>query len=112
MIKLAKPDIKQKDVIDACMANLQKEPTLSNITKSRSFIEQKSNKYNDLGEKGELGNIPVHTKVLGGATKDDMVWLYDKERKSEQHQKDTYHLRIIRTLYCSPCRRISVNQRT
>lgn len=41
MIKLAKPDIKQKDVIDACMANLQKEPTLSNITKSRSFIEQK-----------------------------------------------------------------------
>ena len=45
MIKLAKPDIKQKDVIDACMANLQKEPTLSNITKSRSFIEQKSNKY-------------------------------------------------------------------
>lgn len=79
MIKLAKQDIKQKDVIDACMANLQKEPTLSNITKSRSFIEQKSNKYNDLGEKGELGNIPVHTKVLGGATKDDMVWLYDKK---------------------------------
>ena len=64
MIKLAKPDIKQKDVIDACMANLQKEPTLSNITKSRSFIEQKSNKYNDLGEKGELGNIPVHTLSL------------------------------------------------
>ncbi len=79
MIKLDKPNMKQKDIIDACIGNLRKEPTLSNIKKSREFIERKSNTYNILGEKGELGEIPVHSKVLGGATKDDMVWIYDKK---------------------------------
>lgn len=79
MIKLDKPNMKQKDIIDACIGNLRKEPTLSNIKKSRVFIERKSNTYNILGEKGELGEIPVHSKVLGGATKDDMVWIYDKK---------------------------------
>ena len=79
MIKLDKPNMKHKDIIDACIGNLRKEPTLSNIKKSRVFIERKSNTYNILGEKGELGEIPVHSKVLGGATKDDMVWIYDKK---------------------------------
>ena len=79
MIKLDKPDMEQKDIIDACIDNLRREPTLSNIKKSRVFIERKSITYNILGEQGELGKIPVHTKVTGGATKDDMVWIYEKK---------------------------------
>ena len=35
-----------------------------------------------------------------------------KKENQNNTKKDTYHLRIIRTLYCGPCRRISVNQRT
>jgi hypothetical protein len=79
MIKLEKPDMEQKDIIDVCIGNLKKEPTLSNIKRSRAFIERKSSAYNTLGERGELGKIPMHSKVPGGATKDDMVWIYDKK---------------------------------
>lgn len=79
MIKLEKPDISQDDIIDACIANLRKEPTLSNINNSRKHICKKNNEYDKLGEKGELRSIHTHSIVPGGVTKDDMVFLYDKK---------------------------------
>lgn len=41
MIKLDKPNMEQKDVINACIDNLGKEPTLSNIKKVKHLLCEK-----------------------------------------------------------------------
>ncbi|RHA81562.1 hypothetical protein DW918_02485 [Eubacterium ventriosum] len=79
MIKLEKPDIDVESIITDCIANLTKQPILTHINASHPTIVLKSEKYNELAEKGQLGTLETHTIVEGGATKDDMVWLYDNK---------------------------------
>ena len=79
MIKLEKPEMKIDDIITDCISNVKKEPTLSHIVASRRTIVLKSKKYDELALNGQLDNVHRHTMVEGGATKDDMVWLYDNK---------------------------------
>lgn len=52
MIKLEKPDIDVESIITDCIANLKKQPILTHINASKTTIVLKSEKYNELAEKG------------------------------------------------------------
>ncbi len=77
MIKLPKPKIEVEDVLEVCLANVKKEPTLTNIKASIPNVILKSKEYDELAEQGQLGTLEKHKDVPGGAAKEDMVWLYD-----------------------------------
>ena len=94
MIKLEKPDIDVESIITDCIANLTKQPILTHINASQPTIVLKSEKYNELAEKGQLGTLETHTIVEGGATKDDMVWLYDNKFVADGGRK-YYDLSLI-----------------
>ena len=79
MKKLEKPKIIQKDIIDACIYNVRKQPTLTNIKNSTTCIIRESKKYDEWGQKGKLWKIPVCLTLDGGATKEDMVWIYEQK---------------------------------
>ena len=79
MIKLEKPDIDMESVIKDCISNITVQPTLAHINASKTTIISKSVEYDELAEQGQLRTLETHTKVYGGATKDDMVWLYDNK---------------------------------
>lgn len=87
MIKLDKPNIDVNAVIEECLSNARKQPTLTNIRSSKRTIVAKSGEYDKLAEKGKLGTLSTHHIVVGGATKDDMVWLYDKKFVEDRGRK-------------------------
>lgn len=66
-------------VINDCISNVRKEPTLTHIKASKKNIVSKSKEYDKLAENGQLDNLSSHLIVSGGATKGDMVWLYDNK---------------------------------
>lgn len=78
MIKIKKPQDTQKDILENCIYNIKKGSRRDRIISSKKAIE-KSVEYDNFAEKGELFSFEIHNKVDGGATKDDMVWLYDKK---------------------------------
>lgn len=65
MIKLEKPDIDVESIITDCTANLTKQPILTHINASKTTIVSKSEKYNELAEKGQLGTLETHTMIEG-----------------------------------------------
>lgn len=79
MIKVDKPDFKQDKIIDDCTYNMEMGTRLDHILSSKNVIEQKSMEYDKLASQGKLSSICKHVLVNGGATKDEMVWLYDKK---------------------------------
>jgi len=79
MIRVAKPDFKQDKIVDDCTFNMQNGIRLNHILSSENAINQKSAEYDELANQGKLSSIGKHEVVSGGATKDDMVWLYDKK---------------------------------
>ena len=79
MIKLEKPNIDVESVIENCLSNITIQPILTHINASKAVIVSKSEEYDELAEKGQLGTLETHTVISGGATKDDMVWLYDNK---------------------------------
>ncbi|EQB87921.1 hypothetical protein J2Z44_001298 [Clostridium punense] len=80
MIKVNKPNFieyKQCQIIEACTYNMRNGVRLNNILSSKNSIVQASLNYDQLANQGKLSTISTHNSVSGGATKDDMVWLYD-----------------------------------
>lgn len=95
MIKLEKPDIDVKTIIEDCITNLHKQPTLTHVKASKMTIVAKSAEYDELAEKGKLGTIDSILVVPGGATKDEMVWLYDKKFVSDGGRKHYNKIKAI-----------------
>ena len=79
MIKVEKPVLDTKLIIKDCLSNVIKQPTLSNIKASKAVIVSKSVEYDELAERCQLGTLARHNIIPGGATKKDMVWLYDNK---------------------------------
>lgn len=80
MIRVDKPsyiDFSHGEIINDCTNNMRLGPRLNNILASKTTIENESENYDKLATEGELSLICEHVRVSGGATKDDMVWLYD-----------------------------------
>lgn len=79
MIKIDKPTISQKDIFHDCLLNVRKQSIKKNILLSQGTIEIESENYDKLAQVGKLSTILSNLIINGGATKDDMVWLYDKK---------------------------------
>ncbi len=81
MIKLEKPDFDQGEILDACMSNMRTREgkPRARIEASRDAIIAESDRYDRLAESGKLTRIKRHSLVDGGATKKDMVELYDRK---------------------------------
>ena len=79
MIKVNKPNYEQDKIVDVCTSNITSETRLNNILASKSIIKQESLNYDELAIEGNLSTISTHKSVSGGATKEDMVWLYDNK---------------------------------
>lgn len=79
MIKVEKPSYSQETILNECISNIRDGERLQNINGSKSEIKNKSLIYDELASGGKLASIPTHEVVPGGATKADMVWLYDNK---------------------------------
>ena len=79
MIKLEKPDIEMQSIFEDCMSNITVQEILVHINASRPTILLKSMEYDGLAENGQLATLEPHRIISGGATKEDMVWLYDNK---------------------------------
>lgn len=79
MIKLKKPNLSQKEIIEDCIANTRGDTFKNNILASKNEIIDASTNYDKLASIGELSHILIHRRLKSGATKDDMVKLYDRK---------------------------------
>lgn len=79
MIKLEKPEFNQGDIIDDCISNMQDGLLKQQILASKNEIIEESANYDQKACTGELSSIAVHSTLRSGATKDDMVKLYDRK---------------------------------
>lgn len=79
MIKLEKPDIEMDSIFADCTSNITKQQVLTHINASKTSIMLKSEEYDELAEAGQLSTLVPHRVIQGGATKEDMVWLYDNK---------------------------------
>ena len=77
MIKVKKPDFDLKEIVNACIYNIRAGNRLNNLLASKSTIIRESENYDELAIKEGLSLIGIHETITGGATKEDMVWLYD-----------------------------------
>lgn len=79
MIKLEKPVYEQEEIIDDCISNMQEGILKQHILDSKNEIIRESINYDQKACAGELSSIAVHNRLSGGATKDDMIKLYDRK---------------------------------
>lgn len=79
MIKLKKPLFDQEKVITNCISNMEDGLLKQHILDSKNEIINKSVDYDQKASAGELSNINVHDILSGGATKDDMIMLYERK---------------------------------
>lgn len=88
MIKLEKPQFQQENILDDCTENMQSGEGTSKerILSSKSEICKKSQEYDKLAEDGKLSTVTPQGVIAGGATKEDMIKLYNNKfaRKGEK----------------------------
>ena len=66
MIKLTKPIYNQENIIDDCLSNMNdtEGTTKSRVVASKNAIVRKSEEYDELAEKGELGTLEEHENIV------------------------------------------------
>lgn len=79
MIKLDKPQFNQEDIITDCITNMNDGLLKQRILASKNEIVRESGNYDQKACRGELLHISVRGMLRSGATKDDMIKLYDKK---------------------------------
>ncbi|MDS0528473.1 HNH endonuclease [Clostridium sp. SHJSY1] len=93
MIKVKKPYYKQKEILNDCISNMNNGSKKSRILSSKSTIKQESINYDEIAKDGELSTISTSDIIRGGATKDDMVWLYTNKFVGDMGRK--YYDRLM-----------------
>jgi len=91
MIKLEKPKMNQKDIINDCIENMREGPVKERIKDSVDEIVCKSLLYDKKAEKEELSSIKIHSKLENGATKADMIKLYDNKFVPQKEKGRIYY---------------------
>lgn len=91
--KLKKPYFSQRKIINDCCCNIRDTIKKNNLLGSKKTIIHESMSYNFHAELEFLSKILPHTSVAGGASKDEMVWLYDKKFVQDQGRK--YYTKLM-----------------
>lgn len=79
MIKLKKPQFNQGDIIKDCISKMKNGLAKQRVLNSTNEIVISSNEYDNKACAGKLFHILPHDVLKNGATKDDMVKLYDRK---------------------------------
>ena len=78
MRKIEKPNNNIAEILDNAIKHLN-SPRKEHIENARGIIEEKTNEYDVLGQRGELHTIQIHNNVEELADKEDMEALYTQK---------------------------------
>ena len=95
MIKLEKPQMQQGTIIDDCISNMRENKKKQNLKASKEEIVEVSEQYDALAEKGNLSYILPKDKSKAGATKDELISLYDDKFSKRDQIPRKYYDEII-----------------
>ena len=89
------PDIKQEDLLDACINGIrdndeEKKERKTRLINSKQSLLEYSNHYKEVAEVGQLSTEERNTEIQGGALKDDMIFLYDERLVKSVNGKKYY----------------------
>lgn len=79
MIKIEKPNLSQKEIIKACIANVREGEFKNRILSSLNEIIDTSILYDKFASEGNLSQILACSSQGSGVTKEDMVKIYDRK---------------------------------
>ena len=83
MIKLEKPKFDQGQIINDCIMNLREGTLKQHISDSTDEIIRESKQYDLKACSGNLSSIMPRNSLNSGATKEDMVKIYDQKFASK-----------------------------
>ena len=77
-MKIKLPVIDQSEMIEDCIEGIQDSKRKTTLRNSKAAIVDYSAHYLEVAKNGKLSGEPKQVSIPGGATKDDMVYLYDE----------------------------------
>jgi possible EA31 gene protein, phage lambda len=77
-LKINIPDIDFEEMVNDCIKDIRDDDKRNRINNSKSFILSTSSAYKNAVKGGCLYKEKVDIKITGGATRDDMIYLYEK----------------------------------
>ncbi len=95
MIRLNKPQMEQSDIIDICTSNMREGEKKQKLCESKEEIVKMSKQYDSLAECGELLDIVEKDKSESGASKSELISLYDDKFSKKGQLARKYYDEII-----------------
>ena len=95
MIRLDKPQIQQSEVVDDCLDNMRKNEKREKLSKAKDEIIKFSEEYDLLAECGNLSSISPKDKSESGASKGELISLYDDKFSKKGQTARKYNDSII-----------------
>lgn len=95
MIRLDKPQIQQSEVVDDCLDNMRKNEKREKLSKAKDEIIKFSEEYDLLAECGNLSSISPKDKSESGASKEELISLYDDKFSKKGQTARKYYDSII-----------------
>lgn len=95
MIRLDKPQIQQSEVVDDCLDNMRKNEKREKLSKAKDEIIKFSEEYDLLAECGNLSSISPKDKSESGASKGELISLYDDKFSKKGQTARKYYDSII-----------------
>ncbi len=84
------PIINKEDMVDSCINGIRDEKKRERLQNSKKAILSASEHYIDAANESELFNEDSDVQIFGGATKDDMIYLYDERLVKSAKGKPYY----------------------
>ena len=110
MIKLNKPQIKQKDIVDDCIDNMRESIKQKRLSESKNEIITVSEQYDILAESGSLLKMASKEKTESGASKEDLIYLYNNKFAKKGQLARKYYDEIILSAPNGKCPQCGLRQ--
>lgn len=88
------PEINQEELIDDCICGIRDQVRRNVLIQSKQSLLEYSTHYKDAAMQGKLSDEDANVEIQGGASKDDMIYLYD-ERLVKSVKGKPYYSKIL-----------------
>ena len=95
MIKLNKPQIEQKSIVDDCIDTMRECEKKQKLCKSKDEIIKVSKQYDELAKNESLSKMCRKYETEAGASKEDLISLYDNKFSKKGQLARKYYNKII-----------------
>lgn len=90
------PDIKQEDLLNACINGIRdndevKKARKTRLNNSKQVLLEYSRRYKEVAELGQLSAEERNIEIKGGVLKNDMIYLYDERLVKSVNGKKYYN---------------------